>query len=97
MLVNGARSAFVTQVTHELRAPLTNIRLCAETVIDDNESDPQTREQCLNVINQEAKRLERVVNDMTITAAPLSPRRSGLIVNRKTAPAPLSRPAAAIV
>ncbi len=38
-VADESRSAFVTQVTHELRAPLTNIRLCAETVIDDNESD----------------------------------------------------------
>ena len=67
-VADESRSAFVTQVTHELRAPLTNIRLCAETVIDDNESDPQTREQCLNVINQEAMRLERVVNDMLSVA-----------------------------
>lgn len=67
-VADESRSAFVTQVTHELRAPLTNIRLCVETVIDDNESNPQTREQCLNVINQEAKRLERVVNDMLSVA-----------------------------
>ncbi|MHC4429347.1 MAG: sensor histidine kinase [Planctomycetota bacterium] len=59
-----ARNSFITQVTHELRAPLTNIRLSAETAIDDGDADPQVRANCLNVINQEAKRLERVVSDM---------------------------------
>jgi PAS domain S-box-containing protein len=63
-----ARNAFITQVTHELRAPLTNIRLSAETAIEDGHEDPQARAECLNVINQEAKRLERVVNDMLSVA-----------------------------
>jgi PAS domain S-box-containing protein len=63
-VADEARNAFITQVTHELRAPLTNIRLSAETAIEDGEEDPQARAKCLNVINQEAKRLERVVSDM---------------------------------
>jgi signal transduction histidine kinase len=63
-VADEARNSFITQVTHELRAPLTNIRLSAETAIDDGDVDPQVQANCLNVINQEAKRLERVVNDM---------------------------------
>ncbi len=63
-----ARNSFITQVTHELRAPLTNIRLSAETAIEDGEDSPQTRAKCLNVINQEAQRLERVVSDMLSVA-----------------------------
>ncbi len=59
-----ARNAFVAQATHEVRTPLTNIRLYVETAIDDGEEDPTLRASCLNVINQEARRLEHIVGDM---------------------------------
>ena len=67
-VADESRNTFVTQVTHELRTPLTNIRLCAETAIEEGHADPETRAQCLNVINQETRRLERVVNDMLSVA-----------------------------
>ena len=63
-----ARNAFITQVTHELRTPLTNIRLYAETAIEDGEKNPQVRANCLNVINQESRRLERIVSEMLSVA-----------------------------
>lgn len=59
-----ARNAFVAHATHELRMPLTNIRLYLETALEDGERDPKLRGECLNVINQETKRLERLVGDM---------------------------------
>lgn len=59
-----ARNAFVAHATHELRMPLTNIRLYLETALEDGERDPKLRGECLNVINQESKRLERLVGDM---------------------------------
>lgn len=59
-----ARHAFVAHTTHELRTPLTNIRLYVETAIDDGEADPATRAKCLNVINAETRRLERIVGEM---------------------------------
>ena len=63
-----ARHAFVAQATHELRTPLTNIRLYVETAIDDGENDPATRAKCLNVINGETRRLERIVGEMLSVA-----------------------------
>ncbi len=63
-----ARNTFINQVTHELRTPLTNIRLYAETAIDDGEGNPEVRANCLNVINQEARRLERIVSEMLSVA-----------------------------
>ncbi len=63
-VADESRNAFVAQATHELRTPLTNIRLYIETLVDDGESDPAIRSQCINVISQEAKRLERIVSDM---------------------------------
>lgn len=59
-----ARNTFVAQATHELRAPLTNIRMYVETAIEDGENDAAVRSKCLNVINQETRRLERIVGEM---------------------------------
>ena len=63
-----ARHSFVAQATHELRTPLTNIRLYVETAIEEGENDPATRARCLNVINGEARRLERIVGEMLSVA-----------------------------
>jgi signal transduction histidine kinase len=59
-----ARNAFIAQVTHELRTPLTNIRLYVETAIEDGEANPAVRANCLNIINGETRRLERIVTEM---------------------------------
>lgn len=63
-IAEQARSAFVAQATHELRTPLTNIRLYVEQAQELAENDHAQRAKCLNVINQESRRLERVVADM---------------------------------
>ncbi|MEX0745542.1 MAG: ATP-binding protein, partial [Phycisphaeraceae bacterium] len=63
-----ASQQFVAQATHELRTPLTNIRLYLETLLDDDDADAQTQARCLNVINQETGRLERLVGDMLSVA-----------------------------
>lgn len=63
-----ARHEFVAQATHELRTPLTNVRLYLETAIDDGDKDPALRAKCLNIINQETLRLERMVGDMLSVA-----------------------------
>ncbi len=58
-----ARANFIAHATHELRTPLTNMRLYAETALSDD-CDEAMLGTCLNVINQEVRRLERVVSDM---------------------------------
>ncbi|MDX2132057.1 MAG: ATP-binding protein [Planctomycetota bacterium] len=63
-VADESRNAFVAQATHELRTPLTNIRLYAETLVDDGENDPALRAKCLNVITGESRRLERIIADM---------------------------------
>jgi signal transduction histidine kinase len=63
-VAEASRNAFVAHATHELRTPLTNIRLYLETVMEDGEKDAAVRGKCLNVINQEARRLERIVGEM---------------------------------
>jgi len=63
-IADESRNAFVAQATHELRTPLTNIRLYVEEAIDAGDTDTAIRAKCLNVINLESRRLERIVADM---------------------------------
>ncbi len=58
------RDAFVAQTAHELRTPLTNIRLYVERAQDEGQDDPAIQRESLNAINQESRRLERIVGDM---------------------------------
>ncbi len=62
-VADQARNAFVANATHELRTPLTNIRLYVEEAVD-ADGDDALRAKALNVINSEARRLERIVSDM---------------------------------
>jgi signal transduction histidine kinase len=62
-VADEARNAFVAQATHELRTPLTNIRLYVEQAIEASE-DKAVRTRALDVINQESRRLERIIGDM---------------------------------
>jgi len=61
---DDARNTFVAQAAHELRTPLSGIRLNVEQMVDEGESDPAVRAECINVIGREARRLERIVGDM---------------------------------
>jgi PAS domain S-box-containing protein len=63
-VADEARNTFIAQATHELRTPLTNIRLYVETAIEEGDSNPAGRAKALNVINQEARRLENIVGEM---------------------------------
>jgi two-component system sensor histidine kinase VicK len=63
-VADAARNSFVAQATHELRTPLTNMRLYLEAALDDGEKDPALMSKCLNVLNTETRRLERLVGEM---------------------------------
>lgn len=67
-IAQESHNAFLTQAVHELRTPLTNIRLHVELVIEQGGSDPSMQTECLNVINSESGRLERIVSDMLSVA-----------------------------
>lgn len=58
------RSQFVANVSHELKTPLTSIKGFAETlkIVEDS----ATREKFLNIINKEAERLTRLINDILV-------------------------------
>ena len=67
-VADESQHTFMNQVVHELRTPLTNIRLSVDMAIDAGEEDPATRADSINIINDEARRLERIVGDMLSVA-----------------------------
>jgi signal transduction histidine kinase len=58
------RSMFVSSVTHELKTPLTSIRLLAETLRSKRLSDPAAADQMLSAIVDESERLAQLVNNV---------------------------------
>jgi signal transduction histidine kinase len=67
-VAEAARHTFVAHATHELRTPLTNMRLCLETAIEDGSKDATVLAQSLNTLNNETRRLERMVSEMLSVA-----------------------------
>lgn len=55
---------FVSAVSHEMKTPLAGIKAYVELLVDGDAEDEQTREEFLNVINSQADRLQRLVNNM---------------------------------
>lgn len=60
--LENIRSQFVANVSHELKTPLTSIKGFAETL--KYVKDDENRERFLNIINDEAERLTRLINDI---------------------------------
>jgi signal transduction histidine kinase len=58
------RSRFVAAVSHELKTPLTAIRMFAETLYEGGSPDDQTRSEYLETIVEESERLTRLLNNV---------------------------------
>ncbi|MFO0619726.1 MAG: histidine kinase dimerization/phospho-acceptor domain-containing protein [Polyangiaceae bacterium] len=58
------RRDFVANASHELRTPVTSIRSAAETIATIPASDPEARQRFLGVIERNAERLQRLVEDL---------------------------------
>jgi signal transduction histidine kinase len=69
---------FLMSVSHELRTPLTAIRGHVAALREGVFDDPEAREQSLEVIGEEALRLERLVGDV-LDLAKLDARRFALL------------------
>lgn len=55
---------FISNVSHELRTPLTSIKGYTETLLEGAMNDPNLCSRWLQIIYDEAQRLERLINDL---------------------------------
>ena len=62
--VSQAKNDFVSHVSHELKTPLASINAYAEMLIDGEASDEQTLKQFCTVIQTQAERLNRLIEDI---------------------------------
>ena len=58
------KTDFVSNVSHELKTPLTSIRMFAELLADNRVSDLEKRSRYLRIIAGESERLTRLVNNV---------------------------------
>jgi two-component system sensor histidine kinase VicK len=62
--LENMRKEFVANVSHELRTPLATIKSYAETLLDGALEEPDIARQFTSVVNNEADRMTRLVNDL---------------------------------
>lgn len=58
------KTTFVANVSHELKTPLTSIRLFAEMMRDARQSDPEKQRRYLGIMVSETERLTRLINNV---------------------------------
>ena len=58
------KNDFISSVSHELRTPLTAIRGWGETLLSDDDLDPETRRKGMQVIMGETERLSQMVEEL---------------------------------
>ena len=58
------RREFVGNASHELRAPLTNIRGFLDAVLDGTAASPEEQTKCLQTASAEARRMTRIVEEL---------------------------------
>jgi signal transduction histidine kinase len=58
------KTDFVSNVSHELKTPLTSIRMFAEMLAEGRVASPEKQQRFLRVINAEATRLGRLINNV---------------------------------
>ncbi|MEO7995574.1 MAG: ATP-binding protein [bacterium] len=62
------RREFVTNVTHELKTPLTNIAGAAETLINGAAAIPEDRQRFLEIIQRNSEQLRALIEDLLTIA-----------------------------
>ncbi|WP_226782696.1 ATP-binding protein [Oceaniglobus trochenteri] len=58
------KDAFLSQISHELRTPMTSIRAFSEILRDGGDMAPETRARYSTIIHDEARRLTRLLDDL---------------------------------
>jgi signal transduction histidine kinase len=64
MLMAQQKTDFVSNVSHELKTPLTSIRMFADMLAEERVEDPGRRTQYLRIIAAESARLTRLINNV---------------------------------
>jgi two-component system, OmpR family, sensor histidine kinase NblS len=63
--INRMKNTFISNVSHELRTPVTVLRSYIDTLFNySHEFDDKTKHEFLSIMNQEADRLNKTVNDI---------------------------------
>ena len=63
-VLHRRNAEFVSAVSHEMKTPLAGIKAYVELLVDGDADDEQTREEFLDVINSQADRLQRLIDNM---------------------------------
>ncbi|MFP7672531.1 ATP-binding protein [Marivita sp. S0852] len=58
------KDAFLSQISHELRTPMTSIRAFSEILRDTDEMEPKDQSRYASIIHDEAQRLTRLLDDL---------------------------------
>ncbi|MEM6635399.1 MAG: ATP-binding protein [Pseudomonadota bacterium] len=58
------KDAFLSQISHELRTPMTSIRAFSEILMNDGALDAEAREKYSRIIHDETLRLTRLLDDL---------------------------------
>jgi signal transduction histidine kinase len=64
MVLAQHKATYVANVSHELKTPLTSIRLFAELLKEGRQPDPARQETYLGIIISEVERLTRLINNV---------------------------------
>ncbi len=64
MEIDKLKSDFISVVSHELRTPLTSIKAFTELILMKPRISPLKKTRMLTIINNEAERLARLINDI---------------------------------
>ena len=63
-LLSVQKDAFLSQISHELRTPMTSIRAFSEILRESGDLDVATRTKYSGIIHEEAERLTRLLDDL---------------------------------
>jgi len=61
-MISNLRSDFISNVTHELKTPLTSVQMFAESILMDRVEKKSEQKEFLKIIISETKRLKRLIN-----------------------------------